>query len=197
MEVIARSGLCAVRARRTEAAIKQRRCLMTLPPNLSGPAQGPRRWGRAQDRTVTDPYKRSGKLHEPTVCPQCGAVYHEGRWQWSARPAGAQEELCQACHRINDDYPAGIVTITGDFIVPHKDEILPIVRRQEEIEKAEHPLNRIIGISDEPGRIVVTTTDIHLPRRIVEALKNAFDGEISFHYDEHGYFLRAEWQREA
>ncbi|HWA80497.1 MAG TPA: BCAM0308 family protein, partial [Acetobacteraceae bacterium] len=109
---------------------------MTLPPNLSGPAAGPRRWGRAQDRTDSDPYKRPEKLHEPTVCRQCGAVYHGGRWQWAERPPGAHEELCQACHRINDDYPAGIVTITGDFIGPHKAEILAIVRRQEEIEKA-------------------------------------------------------------
>ncbi|HUC16229.1 MAG TPA: BCAM0308 family protein [Acetobacteraceae bacterium] len=170
---------------------------MTLPANLSGQTEGPRRWGRAQDRTITDPYKRSGKLREPTVCPQCGAVYHGGRWQWVERPEDAHEELCQACHRINDDYPAGIVTITGDFVGLHKDEILHIIRRQEEIEKAEHPLNRIIGIGDESGRIVVTTTDIHLPRRIGEALKNTFDGEGSFHYDEHGYFLRAEWWRET
>jgi hypothetical protein len=169
---------------------------MTLPPNLSGSTEGPRRWGRAQDRAITDPYKRAGKLHEPVVCPQCGALYRDGRWQWAETPAGAHQELCQACHRINDDYPAGIVTISGEFLKRHKDEILHIVRRQEAIEKPEHPLNRIIGTSDEPGRIVVTTTDIHLPRRICEALKHAFDGVLAFHYDEDGYFLRAEWRRD-
>ncbi len=169
---------------------------MTLPPNLSGSSEGPRRWGRAQDRTITDPYKRAAKLHEPTVCPQCGAVYRKGRWQWAERPAGAHETLCQACHRINDDYPAGTVAISGGFLQPHKDEILRIVQRQEAIEKPEHPLNRIIRISDEGDRLAVTTTDIHLPRRIAEALKGAFDGALAFHYDEDGYFLRAEWRRD-
>ncbi len=169
---------------------------MTLPPDLSRSSAGPRRWGRAQDRTITDPYKRTGKLAEPTVCPQCGAVYREGRWQWAERPHPAQEALCQACRRINDDYPAGIVTISGGFPKRHKDEILRIIRRQEAIEKPEHPLNRIIRISEEPERIVLTTTDIHLPRRIAEALKGAFDGELALDYDENGYFLRAEWRRD-
>jgi hypothetical protein len=169
---------------------------MTLPANLSGQTEGPRRAGRAQSPTVTDPYKRAKKLHEPTVCPQCGAVYHAGRWQWAARPEGAHEELCQACHRINDDFPAGVVRISGDFLRLHRDEILHVIRRQEELEKPEHPFNRIMKISDELDWLLVSTTDIHLPRRIGEALKSAFDGELTFDYDEDGYFLRVEWHRD-
>ena len=72
-----------------------------------------------------------------------------------------------------------------------------IARRQEEIEKPEHPFNRIMKVSDELDRVVITTTDLHLPRRIGEALKSAFDGELSLAYDEDGYFLRAEWHRDA
>ena len=145
-----------------------------------GPVSGIRRWGRAQDRLITDPYKQLAKPHEPTVCPQCGAVYHEGRWHWAdERPAGAHEALCQACHRINDNYPAGIVTLSGRFLDQHRDEILHIVRRQEELEKPEHPFNRIMNIEQEAGRIVVTTTDIHLPRRIAEALEGAFRGDLA------------------
>ncbi len=170
---------------------------MTLPANLFGPTAGPRRGGRAQDRVVADPYKLSRKLHEPTVCPQCGAVYHEGRWQWSARPAGAHEVMCQACHRINDVMPAGELVLSGSFLVRHHDEILDIVRRQEAIERPEHPFNRIMKIDEAPERITVTTTDIHLPRRIGEALKSAFDGRLDLSYDEDGYFLRAGWHRDA
>jgi len=161
-----------------------------------GPAAGPRRWGRAQDRTVTDPYKRTKKPLEPTVCPQCGAVYHAGHWRWAERPAGAHEEICQACHRINDDFPAGIVTLSGRFLPGHREDILHIVRRQEEIEKPDHPFNRIMKIEDTADKIVIATTDIHLPRRIGEALVSAFDGELDFKYEEDGYFLRVDWRRD-
>ncbi len=43
---------------------------------------------------------------------------------------------------------------------------------------------------------MVSTTDIHLPRRIGEALKRAYDGMLELDYDEDGYFLRASWTRE-
>jgi hypothetical protein len=59
--------------------------------------------GRAQQDHILDPYQRQQKLHEGTVCPQCGAVYHEGRWRWVPRAEGAVEALCAACRRINDD----------------------------------------------------------------------------------------------
>jgi len=170
---------------------------MTMPANISGQTAGPRRGGRAQDRVVTDPYKLPHKLHEPSVCPQCGAVYHDGRWHWAARPPGAQEVVCQACHRINDDFPAGVVTLGGRFLDAHHDEILHLVRRQEEHEKPEHPFNRIIAIKEDGGGVVVvTTTDLHLPRRIGAALKAAFDGELNLDYDEDGYFVRVNWQRD-
>ena len=66
--------------------------------------------GHAQQDHILDPYQRQQKLHEGTICSQCGAVYHNGRWQWASRPQeGAAEALCSACRRINDKFPAGIV----------------------------------------------------------------------------------------
>jgi len=147
---------------------------------------------------IHDPYKTRLKLPEPTVCPECGAMYHEGRWQWPEfPPAEAHEELCQACHRIRDEYPAGTLTLTGGFIASHKNELLHIVRHQEEQEKAEHPLHRIMDIEEQPDQIIVTTTDIHLPRRIGEALHNAYEGQLDFRYEEEAYFLRVNWTRES
>ncbi len=156
----------------------------------------PRRDRLIQER-VHDPYKPRLKLTEPTVCPQCGAVFHDGRWQWLPRPDGAHETLCAACQRINDHYPAGEVTITGGFAREHAEEILHLVRHQGELEKGEHPLHRIMAIEERGGAVVVQTTDIHLPRRIGEALSHAYHGDLHFHYEEETYFIRVSWTRDA
>lgn len=166
-------------------------------PPAAGNKSDRRRWGRAQQDRILDPYKRSAKLHEPTLCPQCRAVYHRGRWQWMEPPEGAEETLCQACHRTNDRYPAGLVTLAGPFVAAHKDEMIRLVRHQEEAERPEHPLNRIMGIEQEaPDRLVVSTTDIHLPRRIGEAVTRAYHGAVTEHFDEGGYFVRVNWRRD-
>ncbi|NIW24769.1 MAG: ATPase [Gammaproteobacteria bacterium] len=145
-----------------------------------------------------DPYKLRGKLKEPTVCPQCGASYRNGRWTWDEAPSGeAKRQLCQACQRINDRYPAGELAIGGRFVAEHRDEILNLAKNIEEAERAAHPLNRIMSIDDVDDGLLITTTDIHLPRRIAEALDNAWNGELDMHYDEEGYFVRLNWRRDA
>lgn len=160
-----------------------------IPPQ--GPAAGRRDRriaGHAQLDGVLDPYQGTKKLHDGTVCPQCGAVYHEGRWQWGAKAEGAAEELCAACRRINDHFPAGIVTLNGPFALQHKPEIVQLALHQEAAEKQEHPLNRIIAIEDGPDAVVISTTDIHLPRRIGEAVKRAFHWKCEMDFDKDGYF---------
>jgi hypothetical protein len=145
---------------------------------------------------VHDPYKTRLKLTEPTVCPQCGAVYHEGRWHWAERPDPAQEALCQACRRSNDGYPAGILTLSGTFLGEHRTEVLGLARHQEELEKGEHPLHRIMSIDEQGKVIVINTTDIHLPRRIGAALYSAYEGELDFHYNEESYLILVGWKRD-
>ena len=147
---------------------------------------------------VHDPYKTRLKLKDPTVCPQCGAVYRSDRWTWDklAPDEHPHEELCQACHRINDKYPAGEVRLHGSFVQLHRDEIINLARNMQKVETEEHPLHRIIGINEEDGDILITTTDIHLPRRIGQALSDAWEGDFDFHYDEEGYFIRVNWSRD-
>lgn len=142
-----------------------------------------------------DAYKAKHKPAEPTVCPQCGAVYHEGRWQWLPRPAQAHEEMCPACHRINDGFPAGYVTVVGPFFNSHRDELMHLVKNEEERAKAEHPLKRIMKFEDQEDGTLITTTDIHLARGIGEALHRAYQGELEFHYNEQENLLRVVWER--
>lgn len=146
---------------------------------------------------VHDPYKTRLKLHEPSVCPDCGAVYRQGRWQWAERPKQAEEARCQACHRIADDYPAGTVTVEGGFVAGHRDEIESLIRHTEKLEKGEHPLHRIMAVEGTDNDLLVKTTDIHLPRRIGEALESAYQGDLDFHYEEEAYNIRVHWRRDS
>jgi NMD protein affecting ribosome stability and mRNA decay len=153
--------------------------------------------GRAQDDARHDPYEARGKPPEPTVCPHCGAVFHHGRWQWLARPEEAHRTACPACLRIRGKDPAGVVMLTGGFVQAHGAEIRGLTRHQEEQEKRQHALNRIMAIRDLPDGIEITTTDIHLPRRIGEAVERAYGGALDYQYEDDRYFLRVRWSREA
>jgi NMD protein affecting ribosome stability and mRNA decay len=144
---------------------------------------------------VHDSYKAKRKLPEPTRCPECGAVFHKGRWTWGAAPAGAHEQKCPACHRIHDKFPAGYVTLKGEFLREHRDQILNLLKNHEAKEKAEHPLERIMAIEDTPEGVLVTTTDAHLARDIAEAIFAAWKGDLEFHYNKEENLLRATWSR--
>ena len=150
-------------------------------------------FGRAQQGQVPDPYRHQRKLPDGTHCPQCHAGYYDGRWQWAPPAAPAHEELCPACRRVNDRLPAGTLTLRGAFVQAHKDELVGLVRHQEAAEAAEHPMNRIIDITEDEAGLVIDTTDIHLPRRIGEALKHAYRGELDMHFDDAAYFVRVYW----
>lgn len=158
----------------------------------------PERRDRLLRERVHDPYKTRLKLPEPSVGPDCGAVFEGGRWHWPKLPVEqANEATCQACHRIKGDYPARELTLSGGFLKGHKSEILNLVRHVEQLEKGEHPLHRIMAIDEGDDQTLIKTTDIHLPRRIGQALANAYEGDFDFSYDEGGYFLRASWVRDG
>ncbi|MDP6707870.1 MAG: BCAM0308 family protein [Alphaproteobacteria bacterium] len=158
----------------------------------------PERRDRLLRENVHDPYQTRAKPAEPSACPDCGAVYHKGGWRWRTAPADAAEVVCPACHRIRDGYPAGTVTLTGAaYLARHGQEIRNLMRNLEAAEKERHPLQRIMAIADTDDGLTVTTTDVHLPRRIGQALHRAHKGDVDTHYDEEGYFIRVDWQAPA
>ncbi len=162
----------------------------------AGPAGTTMRYrDRIYDAKRHDPYQAAGKYAEPAHCGTCGAVYHRGRWQWGSPPPGSTVVTCPACRRIADQLPAGIVTLEGAFVEAHRDELVHLARNEAERERTDHPQNRIMGVEAGTARIVVTTTDIHLPQRIGEALESAYDGELDVRYGDEEYTVRVDWRR--
>jgi predicted Zn-ribbon and HTH transcriptional regulator len=134
------------------------------------------------------------KLEAPALCGDCGAVYRAGRWRWQPAPALARAARCPACKRIRERAPGATVTLGGEFLAAHRDEILGRVRNCEQAERATHPMQRIMAIKAHGGGMRITTTDAHLARRIGDALRRSFKGELSYRYDG-DEDLRVTWRR--
>jgi hypothetical protein len=155
----------------------------------------PPRQDRLLQERVHDTYRVRHKLPEPTACPGCGAVYHQGRWQWAPSPLAAFEQMCPACRRIRDRYPGGAVSVSGSFAIGRREELIQIARNEEARAKAEHPLERIIDVGSRDQTILITTTNSHLARSIGAALHRAYEGELDIQYVEGTDFVRVKWSR--
>ena len=142
-----------------------------------------------------DPYRATKKPPEPTRCPECHASFVDGRWTWQKAPNDSHEQMCPACQRIQDEFPAGYVLIKGDFAKQNRDQVIGVIEGKEKREKQEHPLQRIMSIDDVSGGIQVSTTDSHLARGIGEALHDALNGELKIRYSKDENLVRVSWKR--
>ncbi len=89
-----------------------------------------------------------------------------------------------------------MLTLSGDFFEEHRDEIMNLVRNNVEAQKAEHPVKRIMDIEDrEEGGVVITFTDIRLPRGVGKAIEHAYEGDLDIHYTDEAGIVRVTWVR--
>jgi hypothetical protein len=96
---------------------------------------------------------------------------------------------------VQDDNPAGVVTLTGEFQESRRDEILALIHNVEEREKTARPLNRIMASTPFNEGLRISTTDMHLARAIGDALRRAYKGELEIQYAKEGSLLRIHWSR--
>lgn len=161
-----------------------------------GIATGTRRRDRLIQEKVHDSYMAVGKPEEPTVCRDCGVVFHQGRWQWLPEPpAQALEAVCPACRRIQDRVPAGFLTLSGEFFQAHRDEIMNLIENTVTSQEKEHPMKRLMQVEDRDESAELTFTDSHLPQGVGEAVRRAYDGELDIHFPEEGGIVRVYWER--
>ena len=142
-----------------------------------------------------DTYKQRGKWPEPTVCKECGSLFQDGRWSWDKSTEEANKVVCPACQRIADNCPAGYVEIKGTFFREHREDLVNLIRNEEKLEKAQHPMERIISIVYEDDHTMLTTTGVHIARRIGKALSRACHGDLSMQYGRDEKSIRVYWSR--
>jgi NMD protein affecting ribosome stability and mRNA decay len=155
----------------------------------------PKRLNRLIKEKRKDTYLSKTAKREPAVCKQCGASLMNGRWTWEKASLNAYETICPACKRITDKYPAGFIEIKGSFYSLHENEIANLIKNTERIENKQHPLERIMSLKLDKYKAILTTTGIHLARRIGEALFRSYQGEFNFQYAEGDRSIRVSWER--
>ncbi len=150
-----------------------------------------------------DPYLPNLNSGEPAVCTRCCAIFRRRHWffdealyrQVTARP-DARLLTCPACQKILDGYFEGEVTLASSrFLGNHREEILNLIHNEEKRAKGLNPLERIIAISEENGKIVVTTTNEKLAQRIGRELKKAYGGKTDYRWSKDTRCLRVTWVR--
>ncbi len=152
--------------------------------------------------TCKDPYLSKEGSHDMAICKQCHAIYHNKRWYLDEDLYAKNIDLpstvlvtCPACQKIKDKFPGGIVTLTGEFLQEHKDEIINLIKNEEERARGFNPLERIININNGSKGVEVTTTNERLAQRIGKKVKKAFSGEVEYKWSQDTKLLRVTWRR--
>jgi hypothetical protein len=89
-----------------------------------------------------------------------------------------------------------VITLRGEFLTTHKDQILQLIRNEEARAKEGNPLARIISIKEMESSIEIQTTTERFAERIGKEIKRAFKGKISYHWTHGDKLVRVEWYRE-
>ncbi|MDN3513664.1 MAG: BCAM0308 family protein [Candidatus Brocadia sp.] len=151
-----------------------------------------------------DPYLPSkGKgLAGVVICKDCTAVYHNKKWFLDAKLYEGKKRLkninwviCPACKKTKENVPSGVVTLKGDFLKQHKQEIMNLIHNEDVRSKKYNPLKRIMKINEKGDGIEIFTTSAKLAQRIGSILFKAYDGEVEYKKDVNAKFIRVEWRR--
>lgn len=153
----------------------------------------------------TDSYLPRGASRNMSVCGGCRAVYMNRRWyaegdayKSAVNTPEMTQVICPACLKIRDNFPGGIVTLKGDYVLPHKADLMNLIRNEEERARGLNPLERVIAIKEDGfGSIVISTTNEKLAQRIGRAIRKAFHGEVAYHWSHDNKLVRVDWVREA
>jgi NMD protein affecting ribosome stability and mRNA decay len=152
--------------------------------------------------TSGDPYLLKEEIYDMAVCKSCCAIYHNKRWyldgdlyQKMIKLKSTFKTLCPACLKIKDKFPGGIVRLKGVFLKDHKEEILNLIKNEEQRARGFNPLERVIEINEFEEGMEITTTNEKLAQRIGKSLQRAYHGKVDYKWTHDTKLLRVEWER--
>jgi hypothetical protein len=126
------------------------------------------------------------------ICSECQAVHNGKRWDGSPQMsrkelAKLERTLCTGCKRIRDKIVFGTVYLEGDVIDSRRAEIMGMLQREEEIERARNHCSRILDINRDGRKMTIRTVNSLLAIHIAKQFKKAFKGRIDIFKDTPGH----------
>ena len=158
-----------------------------------------KRTGEKGQRTPRslDAYEEKGGIKGVAYC-SCGAVYRNKRWFCEESVTDkyeGHELVCPACRRIADQNPAGIVSLSGDFLAEHESEIRNQITNTAQSAVAKNPLGRVMDTCNEKDGITITTTDVKLAQKIGREVFKSHGGQLQFIWSHAEAPVRVTWHR--
>lgn len=154
----------------------------------------------------TDPYIPRKSASSVGICPKCRAICRNKRWVLDEKEFAALTRKgagtgfvwmrCPACRKIEDGFPAGVVTLSGGYLRDHREDILNLIRNEEKRAMGINPLERIMRMEDKGEGLEIATTDEKLAQRIGREVRKACQGTVEYKWSEDSKLLRVSWARE-
>lgn len=177
---------------------QQKGAIMTMNSNKFGISDK-----RGRTRTSVDAFLPHEGFKDPSLCTSCKSSYHHKRWscdeeiyrELELNPA-VSHITCPACQKIAAGYPEGIVTLRGDYLWEHEQEILRLLDNVEQEASAKNPLERVIRTIREEDRLVIETTEEKLAAHLGRVIKRAHKGELKISWAGNPDICRVNWERQ-
>ncbi len=154
---------------------------------------------------TTDAYLPRGARRRISVCEGCRSVNMNKRWyaegdvdETALKNPEATKIVCPACLKIRDNFPGGIVTLKGGYVLSHKKDLISLIKNEEERARVSNPLERVMSVKEDGyGGLIISTTNERLAQRLGRAVRKAFHGKVAYHWSHDNKLARVDWERAA
>jgi hypothetical protein len=96
---------------------------------------------------------------------------------------------------MHDHNPAGVVTLSGEYLQRNVDAIMHDIRQIEAKFRQKNPLGRIMEIDNADGCLTVSTTEDRLAEKMGRELYKAHKGDLHYQWAHDQELVRVSWSR--
>jgi len=126
------------------------------------------------------------------ICQNCLAIHDGKKWMKNMEKKekiGDRElkkVLCEACKRKRDKIVYGIVYLEGPVLKERRDEIMQMIKKEEEIESSHNHLSQVLSIDADEDKMTITTINQWLALHLGKQFQKTFKGRLDIERDTSG-----------